>query len=95
MSKFIVDLWLDGYDDENERAEAEKEFIYDQLNMTASSVKISEFEPALENAQSSLAVEALDLLYKYVLAVNDKLRDDFPMKYAKEALAKIAAGDSE
>jgi hypothetical protein len=38
MSKFLVDLWLDGYEDESERTEAELEFIKDQLNMTASSV---------------------------------------------------------
>ena len=42
MAKFIVDLWLDGYEDEKQRTDAEKEFIYEQLNMTASSVKIIE-----------------------------------------------------
>jgi hypothetical protein len=44
MAKFVVDLWLDGYEDEKEREEAEAEFIYEQLNMTASSVKIKKCE---------------------------------------------------
>ncbi len=42
MAKFLVELWLDGYDNEEDRKEAEKEFIYEQLNMTASSVKVTE-----------------------------------------------------
>ena len=40
MSKFIVDLYLDGYETEKEMEDACEEFIYDQLNFTASSVKI-------------------------------------------------------
>lgn len=40
MPKFLVDLWLDGYDSEEEMEEACEEFIYEQLNTTASSVKI-------------------------------------------------------
>ncbi len=44
MPKFIVDLWLDGYETEEEMEEACEEFIYDQLNMTASSVKIQKIE---------------------------------------------------
>lgn len=41
MPKFIVDLWIDGYETEEEMIEACEEFIYEQLNMTASSVKIT------------------------------------------------------
>lgn len=44
MPKFIVDLWLDGYDTEDEMEKACEEFIYDQLNFSASSVKISKIE---------------------------------------------------
>lgn len=44
MPKFIVDLWLDGYDTEEEMVKACEEFIYEQLNMTASSVKIKKIE---------------------------------------------------
>ena len=40
MPKFIVDLWLDGYDTEEEMVDACKEFICDQLNFSASYVKI-------------------------------------------------------
>lgn len=40
MPYFIVDLWLDGYETEEETEAACKEFIYDQLNMTASGVHI-------------------------------------------------------
>jgi hypothetical protein len=43
MPKFIVDLWLDGYDNEKDMEEACTEFIYQQLNMTASSVQIEDF----------------------------------------------------
>ena len=41
--KFIVDLWLDGYDTEEEMKEACIKFIEDQLDMTASSVKVMEY----------------------------------------------------
>jgi len=44
MPKFIVDLWLDGYEDEKEMEKACEEFIYEQLNMTASSVKITKIK---------------------------------------------------
>lgn len=45
MSKYIIDLWLDGYENEEDRSKAEKEFIYEQLNMTASGVEIQEILP--------------------------------------------------
>jgi hypothetical protein len=41
MPKFIVDLWLDGYESEEEMALACEEFIEDQLNFTASFVKVT------------------------------------------------------
>ena len=44
MPKYIVDLWLDGYDTEEEMEKACDEFIYDQLNFTASSVKVERIE---------------------------------------------------
>ena len=40
MPRFIVDLWLDGYDSEEEMEEACKDFIYEQLNFAASSVTL-------------------------------------------------------
>ena len=44
MPKFIVELWLDGYDTEEEMEEACAEFIYEQLNFSASSVKITKLD---------------------------------------------------
>jgi hypothetical protein len=41
MVKFVVDLWLDGYDDEEEMADACEEFINESLSMTASSVIVT------------------------------------------------------
>ena len=41
MPKFMVELWVDGYDSEENMEKACEEFIYEQLNMTASSVKIT------------------------------------------------------
>jgi len=38
MPRYIVDLWLDGYETEEEVEEACDEFLYEQLNMTASGV---------------------------------------------------------
>lgn len=39
MAKFSLELDLDGYESEEEMIEACYEFIYDQLNFTASSVR--------------------------------------------------------
>ena len=44
MPKFIVDLWLDGYETEEEMAEACEQFIYDQLNFSGSGVKVIRIE---------------------------------------------------
>ena len=44
MTKFIVDIWLDGYDTEEEMNDACEEFIYEQLNFSASNVEIERVE---------------------------------------------------
>ena len=44
MPKFVVDLWLDGYETEEEMIAACEEFIYEQLNFAGSSVKIERIE---------------------------------------------------
>ena len=41
MGKYLVELWLDGYDDEEKREEAELEFIQEQLDFSGSSVKVT------------------------------------------------------
>jgi len=45
MATFKVELWLDGYDSEEEMIAACKEFIYDQLNFAGSGVSIELMEP--------------------------------------------------
>lgn len=44
MNKFYVELSLDGYETKEEEQAACLEFIDDQLNMTASSVKVRPFD---------------------------------------------------
>jgi hypothetical protein len=44
MPRFIVDLWLDGYESEEEMAAACKEFIFEQLDFSASSVTVTEIK---------------------------------------------------
>jgi sugar phosphate isomerase/epimerase len=48
MPIFIVDLELDGHDTEEEMIDACKEFIYDSLNFSASSVRILEISDKLK-----------------------------------------------
>lgn len=48
MPKFIVELWLDGYDTEEEMEAACKLFIEEQLDITASSVKVTKIEETEE-----------------------------------------------
>lgn len=47
MPKFLVELWLDGYETEDAMEEACLEFIYEALNFSASSVKVT---PIKENS---------------------------------------------
>lgn len=42
--KFLVDLWLDGYEDEEEREAACLEFITEALDFTASSVSAEKYD---------------------------------------------------
>ena len=42
MAKYLIDFWVDGYEDESERAEAGKEIIEEYLNHCWSSIKILE-----------------------------------------------------
>jgi hypothetical protein len=49
MPKYIVNLWMDGYDTEEIMASACEEFIYEQLDITASSVSLYEITEDEEN----------------------------------------------
>lgn len=40
MTKFLIELSMDGYDSEDEMIEACIEFIHEQLNFAASSVTV-------------------------------------------------------
>jgi len=53
MSKFIVELYLDGYETEKEMEDACEEFIYDQLNFTASCVKIERIKDPATDIRSA------------------------------------------
>ena len=44
MAKFEIEIWLDGYDTEEEMEEACFEWIYQQLNFAASRVEIRKIE---------------------------------------------------
>ena len=48
MPRFIVDIWMDGYDNEEDMAEACEAFINEQLDFTASSVKVHRIEDTEE-----------------------------------------------
>jgi hypothetical protein len=52
MGKYIVELWLDGYDSEEEREIAELEFIKEQLDFSGSSVKVTKIEDSDETIPS-------------------------------------------
>lgn len=69
MPEYIVDLWLDGYDTEEQMEEACDEFIYEQLNFTASSVKVKRSDYAALLARHTALVEAV----KRLLAADDEL----------------------
>ena len=57
MTRFVFDYWMDGYDTEEEMIEACKEYIYDQLNFTASGVgKISTVDDHIEKLEAQLAL---------------------------------------
>lgn len=43
--KFVVDLWLDGYESEEDMKEACIDFIKESLDFSASSVSVEVFRP--------------------------------------------------
>ena len=60
MPEYIVNLWLDGYDTEEQMEEACDEFIYEQLNFTASSVRVKRSDYADLLARYNALVEAVN-----------------------------------
>lgn len=59
MTKFVVDLWLDGYETEEEMAKACEQFIYDQLNFSGSSVKITKIPSPNDIAKQLVNVQPM------------------------------------
>ena len=53
MPKFLVELWLDGYETEEEMEEACEVFIREQLDFAASSVKVTKL-PKEEKLDGSI-----------------------------------------
>lgn len=51
--KFIVDLWLDGYDDDPDGKKQEEAciaFIKEQLDISSSYVRVERYKPETSNA---------------------------------------------
>ena len=65
MTKYIVDFWMDGYDSEDQRQEAEIEYMEEALNFTASSVRIKTFSEELDNLRAERD-QARDLVRAFV-----------------------------
>lgn len=92
MTKFIVDLDLDGYDTKSEMDAACKVFIHDQLNMTSSGVSIEDYvEPLSKRKKPDPALEILEnrIQAKYN-SVDRYIKEDVgeAIKWAKETLTK-------
>ena len=43
-AKFLLEIWLDGYETYEQMVEACEEFIYEQLNSSATSVEVERVE---------------------------------------------------
>lgn len=61
MTKYLIDLWLDGYETEEEREPAQREWIEEQLNFTASSVKLLDLTQLEADAKLGRLVRKLPL----------------------------------
>jgi hypothetical protein len=64
MAKFIVELSLDGYENEDEMEAACEEFIYEQLNFAGSSVKITKVERPAPPVPKCCVCETTENLYR-------------------------------
>ena len=83
MPEYIVNLWLDGYDTEEQMEEACGEFIYEQLNFTASSVRVKKSDYASILARHNALVEAV----KWMLYIDTP--ENFEGKSHIEARANV------
>jgi hypothetical protein len=72
MSKYLVDLWIDGYNTEEEMEDACEEFLYEQLNMTASSVKIEKCSDDVLDEEMEGIIEELE---RYIKLSDDEVSE--------------------
>ena len=75
MPKYLLDLWLDGYEDEEDEKKACDEFISDQLDITASSVH---FENLIEDGEEGPSVEQLAKIWNTCKKFKDKYKPSCP-----------------
>lgn len=99
MPKFIVDLWLDGYETEEEANAAAKEFIDDQLNFSGSSVQIQEPTPCancerLEDQLYHESRKAPEVEYKLGHEI-EVLKKQLEMCKEKLKVLRVAVNDKQ
>ena len=96
MPEYIVNLWLDGYDTEEQMEKACDEFIYDQLNFTASSVRVKRSDYSALLARHNALVDAVAWL-RGVDDVRERFAAEFPWirrwssldQYVNEARSEV------
>ena len=87
MPEYIVNLWLDGYDTEEQMEKACDEFIYDQLNFTASSVRVKRSDYDALLARHNALVKAVRW--------ERECEDVAHWRYEVWEMAEVGSGDCE
>jgi hypothetical protein len=63
MTKFTIDFWMDGYDSEEEMNKAAKEYIFNALDSSGTSVRnVSQTETPQTTALKQIAIAAVRIL---------------------------------
>jgi hypothetical protein len=90
-----IRLWLDGYENKEEHDKACAEFIYDQLDMTASSVKIST-EPTIKASELKSFIEEQKQYLCECVNSGDLMREDLdlPFQVLNKVLREFCKGES-
>lgn len=66
MPKYLLDLWLDGYNSEEEEKKACDEFIQDQLDFSASSVHVEHIEETENGPTAKQLADLWNLCRKFI-----------------------------
>jgi hypothetical protein len=99
MAKFIINLFLDGYESEEEMKEACEEFIYEQLNFAGSSIKIQPVGIVKKIMQLNPLRNDTDAyqhaLCEYILNEEDSTPEPDPKDYGftEEEIKNFKLGD--